>query len=333
VNRPAIGREFSKVPVLIAGGLGFIGSNLARRLADLGATVTVMDALLPDFGGNPFNLSGYEDRIRLRSTDLRDAESAAECVRGQEFVFNLAGQVGHVLSMRDPLTDMDINLRGTLAFLETCRRENARAKTVFVSTRQVYGPPRYLPVDEDHPLNPFDINAIHKLAAERYHLLYQRVYGMPAVILRLTNVYGPRMRVKDNLKTFIGLWIRQVLSGEEITIYGDGRTVRDLLFVDDAVDALLLAALHAGSDGQIYNLGGGESAPLLELAELLIRLNGGGVCRRMPYPADRKSIEIGSYATDPTKARAELGWQPLTPLKTGLAATLEYYRRNRDRYW
>jgi UDP-glucose 4-epimerase len=331
--KPAeVGREFSGARVLVAGGMGFIGSNLARRLADLGAAVTVMDAQLPEYGGNAFNLAGYEDRLQLRRADLRDPDAAAECVRGQEFIFNLAGQVGHVLSMRDPLADLDLNLRGTLAFLETCRRENSGARTVFASTRQVYGPPRYLPVDEEHPLNPIDVNAIHKLTAERYHLLYQRVYGLPAVILRLTNVYGPRMRVKDNLKTFIGLWIRQVLDGEEITVYGDGRTVRDLLFVDDAVDALLLAALHSGSDGQIYNLGGGESASLLELAELLIRLNGGGACRLQPYPAQRRPIEIGSFAADSAKAKAELGWQPITPLETGLAATLEYYRRNRERY-
>jgi UDP-glucose 4-epimerase len=333
MTMPRIGTEFAGVRALITGGIGFIGSNLARRLADLGAEVTVMDAQLPEYGGNPFNLAGYEDRVRLQQADLRDETAAAECIRGRDYIFNLAGQVGHVRSMQEPLADLDINLRGPLAFLETCRREHTRAKIVYTGTRQIYGPPRYLPVDEVHPPDPIDINAIHKLAAERYHLLYHRVYGLRATVLRLTNVYGPRMRVKDNLKTFIGLWIRQVLSGEDISVYGDGRTVRDLLFVDDAVDALLLAALHAGTDGQVYNLGGGDPVTLLDLAKVLIQINGGGRYRLIPVPPDRKRIEIGSYIADSAKIRSELGWQPITPLESGLRVTLEYYRRNRDRYW
>jgi UDP-glucose 4-epimerase len=333
VNWPAIGTEFAGVRVLITGGMGFIGSNLARRLVDLDAAVTVMDALLPDFGGNPFNLSGYENRVQLRQADLRDGTAAAECVRGQECVFHLAGRVGHVLSMCDPLTDLDINLRGTLSFLEVCRRENPRAKIVYTGTRQVYGPPRCLPVDETHPLNPADVNAVHKLAAEQYHLLYHRVHGLRTVVLRLTNVYGPRMRVRDGRKTFLGLWIRQLLDGEEISVYGDGSAIRDLLYVEDAVDALLLASLHSGSDGQVYNLGGAEPVRLVDLAKLLIELNGGGRYRLEPYPAERRKIDIGSYVSDTAKIRSELGWRPITPLRQGLAGTLEYYRRNRERYW
>ncbi len=333
MNMPSIEKDYAGRRVLITGGLGFIGSNLARRLVGLGAEVVLMDPLLAEFGGNAFNISGYEARLQVHPVDVRDQAASAELVRGQDFIFNLAGQVGHVQSMQDPLTDLDINVRGQLAFLDVCRRENPGAKIIFTGTRQVYGPPRYLPVDENHPLNPVDANAINKLAGERYHLLYHRVYGLRSVVLRMTNVYGPRMRVKDNLKTFLGLWIRQLLSGEDITVYGDGSPVRDLLYVDDAVDALLLASLHSGSDGQVYNLGGDEPIRLLDLAKLMVELNGSGRHRLAPFPADRKKIDIGSYVSDLTKIRSELGWQPITPLREGLIETLDYYRRYREHYW
>jgi UDP-glucose 4-epimerase len=333
MNMPSVERGFAGRRVLITGGLGFIGSNLARRLADLGAETTLMDPLPAEFGGNAFNISGYETRLKVHPADVRDEEASAELVRGRDFIFNLAGQVSHVRSMRDPQGDLDINVRGQLAFLEVCRRQNPQAKIVFTGTRQVYGPPRALPVDENHPLNPADLNAVHKLAAEHYHLLYHRVHGLQTAVLRLANVYGPRMRVKDGLKTFLGLWIRQLLDDEEITVYGDGSAVRDLLYVEDAVDALLLACLHSGSDGQVYNLGGGEPVRLLDLAKRMIERNGGGRYRLIPCPPERKKIDIGSYVTDITKIRSELGWRPITPLRQGLDETLEYYRRNREHYW
>jgi UDP-glucose 4-epimerase len=329
---PSIEKGFSGARVLVTGGLGFIGGNLARRLADFGAETALMDPLPDRFGGNPFNIDGYEGRVRVHPVGLGDAR-AAEIVRGREYVFNLAGQVSHTLSMQDPLADLEVNVRGQLSFLETCRRENPDAKIVFAGTRQVYGPPRYLPVDESHPINPPDANAIHKLAGEHYHLLYHRAYGLRTVVLRMTNVYGPRMRAKDGLKTFLGLWIRQLLSGEEITVYGNGGAVRDLLYVEDAVDAMLLAGLHSGSDGQVYNLGGDETIRLLDLAKLMIELNGGGRYRLTPYPAERKRIDIGSFASDTTKIRSELGWQPITPLREGLGKTLGFYRRYREHYW
>ncbi|MGB7536899.1 MAG: NAD-dependent epimerase/dehydratase family protein [Anaerolineales bacterium] len=333
MNKPSIEKDFSGRRILITGGLGFIGSNLARRLADLGAEVALLDSRPGRLGGNPYNISGYESRLRVRAADLRDANETADAVRGQEFIFNLAGQVGHVQSMEDPLSDLEINVHGQLSFLEICRRENPGVKILFAGTRQVYGPPRYLPVDEAHPLNPVDVNAIHKLAAERYHTLYQHVYGLRSVVLRMTNIYGPRMRVKDGLKNFFGLWIRQLLQGEEITVYGDGSQLRDLLFVEDAVDALLLAALHPGADGQIFNLGGAEPLSLLELAKRMIEIHGGGSFRRIPFPAGRKKIDIGSYVSDISKIRMELGWEPITPFRDGLRATLEYYRRHGEHYW
>ncbi len=332
MSAPDFAAEFAGARVLVTGGAGFIGSNLARRLVDLGADVTVLDALLAGIGGEPFNLCGYENRLQWRRADLRDGAAAAECVRGRDFIFHLAGQAGHAYSMRNPADDLELNLRGTLSLLEACRRENVRAKIVHAGTRQVYGAPRRLPVDESHPPDPVDVNGIHKLAAERYHLLYGRVYGIRSAVLRLSNVYGPRMRVKDGLKTFLGLWIRQVLDGEDITVYGDGGTIRDPLYVDDALDALLRTALHAGTDGGMYNLGGGEPVSLLDLAKLLIRVNGGGRYRLVPYPAEGAAIAIGSFVTNSAKFRTELGWQPLTTLESGLAATLDFYRRNGEHY-
>jgi UDP-glucose 4-epimerase len=333
MNRPSVEKDFSGRRVLITGGLGFIGSNLARRLVDLGAEVTLQDSLPAGIGGNPYNIAAFERKLRVRTADLRDADGTAEAVRGQEILFNLAGQVGHVQSMEDPFTDLELNVRGQLSFLEICRRENPGAKILYGGTRQVYGPPRSLPVDEDHPLNPVDVNAVHKLAAERYHILFHRAYGLRTVVLRMTNVYGPRMRVKDALKNFLGLWIRQLLHGEEITVYGDGSPVRDPLYVEDAVDALLLAALTAGDEGQTFNLGGAEAVSLMDLAKRLIEINGGGSFRLVPFPAGRKKIDIGSFVTDISKIRMELGWEPITPLGDGLRTTLEYYRLHGAHYW
>jgi UDP-glucose 4-epimerase len=324
--------RFKGARVFITGGLGFIGSNLALRLADLGAVVTLADSLPPDLGGDPFNIAGYENRLRVHSTDLRDEAGIADLIRYQEFIFNLAGQVSHVQSMLSPATDADVNVRGQLMFLEACRRFNPGAKIVLSSTRQVYGTPCYLPVNENHPLNPIDINAVNKLAGEWYHILYGRIYGLQPVILRMANVYGMRMRVKDNRKTFVGWWIRQLLDGEAITIYGDGRQVRDLLYVDDAVHALLLAALCPGPGGRIFNVGGNEPVRLVELAQLMIDLNGGGRYQTVPFPPERKRIEIGDYYTDSTKIRRELGWQPTIRLRDGLARTLDFYRKNREHY-
>ncbi|MBN2083878.1 MAG: NAD-dependent epimerase/dehydratase family protein [Anaerolineales bacterium] len=333
MNKPSVEKDFAGRRVLITGGMGFIGSNLARRLANLGAEVTLLDSLPAGIGGNPYNISGYEQRLRVRAGDLRDADATADAVRGQELIFNLAGQVGHVQSMEDPLADLDINVRGQLSFLEICRRESPDAKILYGGTRQVYGPPRYLPVDEDHPVNPVDVNAVHKLAAERYHILYHRVYGLRSVVLRMTNVYGPRMRVKDGQNNFLGLWIRQLLHGEEITVYGDGSQARDLLYVEDVVDALLLAALTPGIEGRTFNLGGADSVALLELAKRMIEIHGAGTYRLITFPAGRKKIDIGSFVSDISKIRMDLGWEPITPLGEGLRQTIAYFRQHGEHYW
>jgi UDP-glucose 4-epimerase len=324
---------FRDQPVLITGGLGFIGSNLARRLALQGARVTVIDSLIPQYGGKLFNLAGLDDRVTINIADVRDEYSMDYLVRGQAFIFNLAGQVSHLDSMQNPYTDLDINCRSQLSILEACRKHNPGVRIVFSGTRQIYGRPRYLPVDEQHPVDPVDVNGVNKVAGEWYHIVYQRAYGLRTTSLRLTNTYGPRMRVVDARQTFLGVWLRRLLDGDEILVYGDGRQRRDFNYVDDAVEALLAVAGAEAAVGEIYNLGGGEVISLLELAELLIKLNGGGRYRLVPFPAEQKAIDIGDYYGSYAKLEAALGWRPRVTLGDGLARTLEYYREHRAQYW
>jgi UDP-glucose 4-epimerase len=243
---------FAGKRVLVAGGLGFIGSNLARRLVELGADVLIVDALIPAYGGNPFNIAGIENRVRVNIADVRNESVINHLVQGQDFLFNLVGQVSHIDSMQDPYTDLETNCRAQIALLEACRRYNPQVKIVYTGTRQVYGRPRYLPVDEEHPVEPVDINGVHKMAAEWYHRIYHQAHGLRTVTLRLTNTYGPRMRVKDSRQGFIGWWIHQVVRGREIEIFGTGQQIRDLNYVDDVVEVLLLAAaLRIRTDGCI----------------------------------------------------------------------------------
>ena len=327
---------FSGKRTLITGGLGFLGSNLARRLVELGAEVLLVDSLIPDYGGSLFNIAGIEDRVRVNIADVRDEHGMDYLVRSQDIIFNLAGQVSHLDSMRDPYTDLEINCRAQLSILEACRKHNPGVKIVYASTRQIYGRPRYLPVDESHPLAPTDINGVNKLAGEWYHVVYNRVHGLRMVSLRMTNTYGPRMRVKDARQTFIGWWLRQIVEGQELQIFGDGRQVRDFNYVDDVVEALLLAAADPNADGQIYNMGSDESISLLDLAELLIEVNevnGGGSYRIVPFPADRKRIDIGDFHGDYTRIRTQLGWRPTVPLREGLERTVAFYHRYREHYW
>lgn len=324
---------FKNQSVLITGGLGFIGSNLARRLADLGAIVTVVDSLIPQYGGKQFNLADYVDRVRVNIADVRDEHSMDYLVREQAYLFNLAGQVSHLDSMHNPYVDLDINCRSQLSILEACRKHNPNIRIVFSGTRQIYGKPQYLPVDERHPIDPVDVNGVNKVAGEWYHLVYQRVYGLKTTSLRLTNTYGPRMRVIDARQTFLGIWLRKLIEGQEILVYGDGEQKRDLNYVDDVVEALLLAATHPNAVGQIFNLGGDEVISLNDLAALMVELNGGGQWRRAPFPSEQKAIDIGDYCGDYGLIQYKLGWRPHTPLREGLARTLAYYRTHHAEYW
>ena len=318
---------FREQDALITGGLGFLGSTLARRLVDLGARVTVVDSLVPEYGGNLFNISGIEDRIRVNISDVRDPHSMRYLIQGQRFVFNLAGQTSHLDSMEDPYTDLEINCRAQLSILETCRRYNPGAKVVFASTRQIYGKPEYLPVDEKHLLRPVDVNGINKIAGEAYHLVYNDVYGVRSCSLRLTNTIGPRMRIKDARQTFLGVWIRLLLEGKPLEVWG-GAQLRDFTYVDDAVDAFLLAAESDAANGLCFNLGGTEPVSLENLARLLVDVHGGGEYVLREYPEERRRIDIGDYYADDARIRATLGWRPRTSLRPALERTLAFYREH-----
>jgi nucleoside-diphosphate-sugar epimerase len=324
---------FNSSDVLITGGLGFIGSALAHRLVGLKAKVTLVDSLIPEYGGNLFNIHGIRDRVIVDLTDVRDEVAMSSLIKKRQFLFNLAGQTSHLDSMTDPVTDLNINAAAQLRVLEACRLHNRDLKIVFASTRQVYGRPQYLPVDEKHPVNPVDINGINKLAGEWYHLLYNNVYGIRACALRLTNTYGPGMRVKDARQTFLGIWVRRLIEQKPIQIFGDGKQRRDFNFVDDVVEALLRAAVSDESNGQIFNLGHDEHISLEGLAALLVKLNGSGKYELVAFPDDRKAIDIGDYYSDFRKIDKLLQWRPQVTLENGLKQTLEFYRANRSHYW
>lgn len=313
--------------VLVTGGLGFIGSNLALRLVDEGAEVSVVDSLIPEYGGSRHNVADIANRIEINVADVRDPQAMDRLVVGQDVMFNLAGQTSHMDSMSDPHTDLEINAKAQLSMLEACRRHNPGITMVFASTRQIYGRPDRLPVDETHPLRPVDVNGINKMAGEFYHILYNNVYGVRAAVLRLTNTIGPRMRIKDARQTFLGVWIRLLLEGKSFEVW-DGPQLRDFTYVDDAVEALLLAGSDPRAHGQVYNLGGPPPVSLVELAEMLVQTNGSGSFEVKAYPADRKRIDIGDYHADFAKITRELGWTPKTDLATALTKTLAYYRRN-----
>jgi UDP-glucose 4-epimerase len=325
--------RFRNKKIIITGGLGFIGSNLAYRLVNYGAKVLVVDSLIPEYGGNLFNVKDIEKKIEINIADVRDVYSMRYLIQGQDYLFNLAGQTSHADSMDDPYTDLEINCKAQLSILETCRKYNPSIKIVFASTRQIYGVPDYLPVDERHLLHPTDVNGINKMAGEWYHILYNNVYGIRSCSLRLTNTYGPRMRVKDARQTFLGIWLKQILSGEEVKVFGDGTQIRDFNYVDDVVDAMLMSSINENAYGQVFNLGSHEKINLKDLAELLIRINRSGSYAIVPFPPERKQIDIGDYYGDFDKINSSLGWQPKITLEEGLSLSLQYYRENFSHYW
>jgi UDP-glucose 4-epimerase len=326
--------EYKGRSVLITGGLGFIGSNLAHRLVEIGdVEVFLVDALIPDQGGNHSNIESIRDRVNLRIANIGDDYAINHLVGGVDYVFNLAGNVSHLDSMIYPQQDLELNCAAQLTLLEACRNFNPHVKIIFTSTRQVYGKPIYLPLDEQHRVAPLDINGINKFAAEHYHLLYNRVYGTRVVCLRLTNTYGPRQLISHNRQGVIAWFIRQAMDGGVIELFGEGKQRRDMNYVDDVVEALLLAGASETAEGDIFNLGGDEPVSLSYLAEELIKMTGRGSVRSVPFPTERQLIDIGNSYSSYQKIESVLGWRPHTPLRVGLARTLEFYQEHRAEYW
>lgn len=323
--------DFRGKNVLITGGLGFIGSNLAIVLNKIGASITIVDSLLPNYGGNLANIKEIKDKVNINISDVRDKHSLRYLVKDQDYLFNLAGQTSHMDSMTNPYNDLDINCKAQLSILETCKKFNPDIIIVFASTRQIYGKPNYLPVDEKHPIRPVDVNGINKLSGEWYHIVYNDVYGLRTSILRLTNTYGPKMRIKDARQTFLGIWIRLLLEGKPIEVWG-GEQLRDFNYVDDCVKALMLASASDETCGKAFNLGSQERVNLKELAQLLISLNGTGEYIIKTFPEDRKKIDVGDYYSDFGYFTRTVGWKPKVVLKEGLEKTLDYFRHHLKKY-
>lgn len=317
---------------MITGGLGFIGSNLARKLVELGADVLLVDSMIPDYGGNFFNIRGIEDRVRVNVADVRQESTMNYLVQNRAVIFNLAGQVSHIDSMRDPYTDLEINCRSQLSILEACRRHNPEARVVFAGTRQVYGKPDVLPVTERHLVRPTDVNGINKAAGENYHLLYSRVFGIHACSLRLTNVYGPRQLVRHNRQGFIGWFIRTAVENGEIQVYGDGSQLRDFVYVDDAADAFLRAGASDACSGEAFNVGGQAPVSHRELVTMLLDVAGTGRVTYVEWPAEKKAIDIGSFYADSSKFEAAVGWKATTSLHEGFERTIAFYREHLSHY-
>lgn len=324
---------YAKRRVLITGGLGFIGSNLARRLAALGSQVLLVDSLVPDYGGNRFNLAGIEGQVTVNIADVRDPYAMSALVPGYEVLFNLAGQVSHLDSMTDPFTDLEINARSQLFILEACRQHNPTIKIVYAGTRQSYGRPLYLPLDEEHRNRPTDINGVNKLAGEWYHLVYGQAHGLRTCSLRLTNTYGPRQLIKHSRQGFIAWFVRLAMEGREIQVYGDGQQRRDLTYVDDVVDAFLRAGASDAANGHVLNLGGQAPISLLELAHLIVEIAGQGNVRLIPWPDARRRIDVGDVYSSYELIRRTLGWQPTTPLRAGLEQMIGFYQEHGRHYW
>jgi UDP-glucose 4-epimerase len=326
-------QEFENKKILITGGAGFIGSNLAIKLVSLKANVTIVDSFIPEYGGNLFNLEPVKNKVKLNISDVRDEHSMKYLIKDQDYLLNLAGQTSHIDSMNNPYADLEINARAQLSILEACKRYNPEIKIVFASTRQIYGKPQYLPVDENHELHPVDVNGINKMAGEWYHIVYNDVYKIRSVVLRLTNTYGPRMRVKDARQTFLGIWVKNIIDGNKILVFGDGKQIRDFNYVDDVVTAILLSGLSNDVNGMIFNLGADDPINLENTAKLLIEISPDGSYDVIPFPADRKAIDIGDYYADYKKINSMLGWQPKVKLKDGLKLTIDFYKKFKRNYW
>jgi nucleoside-diphosphate-sugar epimerase len=325
--------EYRGQKALITGGLGFIGSSLAIRLVQSGTSVTLLDSMHPTCGANFFNIEPIKDDVEVVQGDSCNLELVRKLVRGKRFVFNLAGHVSHIESMQEPFEDLQMNAVAPLTVLEACRHENREARLVYSGTRQAYGRPETVPLVETQVLKPVDVNGVSKMAGEWFHMVYARAHGMYCVSLRLINTYGPRQLVKHSRQGFVGWFIRQAIDGEEIQLFGDGQQIRSFNYIDDVVDALLIAGTNEKLNGDYFNLAGVRPVPLEEFVKLLLNASGSGSYRIVPFPSDKKAIDIGSVYSSAAKFNAATGWKARVSIEEGLLPTLEYYRRYREHYW
>jgi UDP-glucose 4-epimerase len=324
---------FRDKEVLITGGLGFIGSNLAIALVGLGARVTLLDNMLPRQGGNLFNIRDIADRVHVNISDVRNQLSVNHLVKGKDLVFHLAGQVNHVDSMKNPIQDVEINCIGTVVLLEALRAHNRDAKVIFAGTRGEYGSSVKLPVDEDHPTNPKGTYAVTNLSAEKMILVYDDVFGIKGTCLRITNTYGPRHQMVHDEYGVFNWFIRKALDNEMIPVFGDGRILRDFIYVDDLVGCMLDVAATGAAYGEVFNVGVGVPVSFYELARKIVDVVGSGRVAFTEFTQERKEVEPGDYYADVSKLRRIVGWSPVTPLEEGIRKTAEYYRTFRKEYW
>lgn len=319
--------------VLITGGLGFLGSNLALALLGTAKEIILYDALMPMYGGNLFNIKNFKDGVTVIIADIRDAEKMNEAVKGVDFIFNIAGQVSHVDSMIDPFFDLDINCRGNLVLLEACKKYNKDARIIYAGTRGQYGKLDYIPVDEKHKMEPTDIYGVNKMAGEHYHLIYSRAFDMWACSLRINNTYGPRHQMKHGKYGILNWFIRLALDNQAIKVFGEGGQLRDYNYVDDVTEAFLLCGANDKCRNEVYNLGSGKQIKFIDLVKEVIASAGSGKYELVPWPKDREIIEIGDYAANFSKIKNTLGWEPKIFIEDGLQRTCDYYKKYRGKYW
>lgn len=333
MNDSALSQDFSGKRALITGGMGFLGSNLAQALVTRGAQVTIVDAMISGYGGNLFNIEPIRDRVTVNFSDIRDVNVMNYLVRGQDYIFHLAGQVDHILSLSDPFPDIDINVKGTAVVMEACRHHNPGVRVIYSGTRGQYGKPASLPVAETAPTQPLGIYEITNLAAEKIVEAYHLAFGVRSVLLRITNTYGPRSQMLHSRYSVVNWFVRLALDGESIPVFGDGRILRDFLYVDDCVEAMLLCAVHDAAPGQVFNVGVDRPTDFCELAETVVQAAGSGAWHFAPFSHERKVQEPGDFYSDIGKIRGLLGWEPRTSLPAGLQRTVEFYRQHRSHYW
>jgi len=333
VNLDKFLQAYQGKKIIITGGLGFIGSSIAIKLAGIAREITLVDSLIPEYGGNVFNIEPVKDKVKINIADVRDEASMNALVKDKDFMFNMAGTLSHIDSMTNPYLDLEINCRSQLTILEACRKNNLDIKIVYAGTRGEYGKIKYSPVDELHPLIPTDVNGINKIAGEFYHILYNDVYGIRATSLRLTNTFGPRHQMKHSKQGYLNWFLRLAMDDQEITIYDEGKPKRDFTYIDDVVSAFIIACASDEANGHVYNIGSGRGVSIFESAQAVINAAKSGRIKHVVYPADKKAIEIGDYTADYSKFKNQFGWDTEISFEEGLNRSYEYYREYKQNYW